>query len=212
MENVAAEFVARHEIKIGQQLQNSPTYLTAAIDTVLICGVYISQHAWRHWGKRVSQADIFTVQLVYNLTRERHYNAAIKIAEIAEKFPFETDEHRRMLAINHAIALRDSDRNAEMEKVLGLQDWSATSLRFRTVVAGVRSDFQLFDSLAPKAVAAGELQRFELATWLAFRTVRDKSSVYGSLVKSSDAQAANTPSQAAQSDVDASNSGDTPTK
>lgn len=176
LKKVGSEVAARMHAEEGKALRTDDEYLSSAIDTVFIVGVILSQLSWRKWHKdSVAAADAELIEVVFEALSDQRYTVVDKVALFAEKLPFHSDENRRIVIINHAIACRDTERKEAMEAVLSKCDWSACGLRFRIALAALRSDVDEVWRLVTRAAASEEIQRDDLEQWPLFRNIREQS-------------------------------------
>jgi hypothetical protein len=152
-------FIEQHAITEGSALLNSPEYIREAISSAVTLGFVLIQNAWRKWSKDHEQADMFAIRQIYDLLVARSYETVIAICVATEGLDLKVDQTRRIVIVNHAIALKHLDRLGDMNMLLDGVDWSASSLRFRTVLAAIREDIADFEDLGPRALASGELSR-----------------------------------------------------
>jgi hypothetical protein len=182
LQSVPKPFLAGHPLKEGDRLQNSSSYLRASIDGALILGYELLQHCWRKWGKAAVDAEEFSVHLSYRLLKDGRPDLAEQIANITEQFDAGSDQGRRSVIVNHAIAMRDTGRDDEMLRLLESIDWSAAALSFRVVVAALRGDVDTIKKLGPRALTSGELKKHDLARWPAFSKIRAEP-IYAELMQ-----------------------------
>src|SRR5207249_4190955 len=100
------------------------------------------------------------------------YQMVEELAKYAGQVRFESENVKRRVCINRAIALRDSGVKDGIEEVLSMYDWSAAALVFKVATAAVREHQDDLYDLLPRAVAGGELTRQDLEDWPLFRPFR----------------------------------------
>jgi hypothetical protein len=182
VDKVPQDLRDKWQIAEGRILVNSPEYLDSAISAVEAIGFLLIQHAWRKWDKvEIEAADKFAADQLFDALVEGRYVAALDLSRMAESIGLQSEERRRIVAVNRAIAFKSLDRDGEAMQVLDASDWSATSLRFRAVVAALRGELAEFEDLARRALSAGELTKEELLTWPAFAWIRNTAQ-YESLI------------------------------
>lgn len=167
---VAPELLDKYEAEEGKSLVVTKKYLTAAIDTLYVAGQTLVQLCWRKWDKGSTEdADTFIVTaILYELLREERFRLVIRMAERLKGARYATDRSKWMATVNHAIALRELERPNEMESVLSSIDWSTSPLEFRLSLCALRDEEEEFYQLLPRAVVAGEIERWELEDWPVF--------------------------------------------
>jgi len=178
LDKTTASLIAEHNAQTGKRLPISAEYLQRAIDITTCLGFVLIQHAWRRWGKESGSADDYAVGYVYELLVERRYQLAETVASVMSSFDVGTEEIRRIILINRAIALKSLARHDEMQQLLATFDWTATSLRFKVVLAALRDHEDEFFDLAKCALAAKELGRAEFEQWPAFSLLREHSDYF----------------------------------
>ncbi|WP_420126901.1 hypothetical protein [Longimicrobium sp.] len=179
-QNVSADLLERFAAKDGVQLRITEEYLGEALDMVEVCGMVLLQQCWRKWDKKETEAaDKFMMNATFDNLLEEQYRVVEQLAIYAAGVPFASDAEKRIVCVNHAIALRDSGRNNEIEAILGRYDWSACSLDFQLALAAVRMDEEGFYRLLPRAAAAGELTREQMLTWPLFLPYRNSERFAG---------------------------------
>jgi hypothetical protein len=174
LEKAPQSFIALNNITEGDTLENSPAYLDSAISAVEAIGFLLIQHSWRKWDKDdIGTADKFVADHIYDLLVDARYLAVLDLSEMVNEVGVESEERRRIILVNRAIALKNLDHASEALQLLDTVEWTAMSLRFRAVVAAVRGDLAKFEDAGCRAVLAGELTKQDLLTWPAFAPARD---------------------------------------
>lgn len=112
---------------LNRQFRVSKTYLLDAIDTLYVSGFILIQKSWRAWTSgHHKKADQQYVNVLFNLLSQERYDVAIRLSVFAAQFKMQWHESQ-MVAINHAIALRDTGQKDEMLDVLRPLDLSSAS-------------------------------------------------------------------------------------
>lgn len=173
LRQVSDELQATHEAKEGEELLSSEAYLLAAIDTIFIAGVALIQLCWRKWHRAtLDDADSMLIDALFDNLTESRYRVVERIAILAADFKYSTDENRRIIVINQAIALRDMDRREEMAALVAKEDWSSCGPQFRLALAALSGDGERFWEILPKAVAADGITEAQLREWPLFQNLR----------------------------------------
>ena len=103
---------------LNRQFRVSKTYLLDAIDTLYVSGFILIQKSWRAWTSgHHKKADQQYVNVLFNLLSQERYDLAIQLSVFAGQFKMQWYESQ-MVAINHAIALRDTGQKDAMREVL----------------------------------------------------------------------------------------------
>lgn len=174
LERVDSTLIEEYAATKDKRLRVSSNYFVAAMNVVEMAGIVLLQQCWRKW--RPDDRDSsegFLVDFTFDALVEERYDAVIEIAKYASAIPFENESRKRRVCINHAIALRDSGRESEVESLLSQYDWSGFQLLFRVALCAVRAQEEHFYQLLPRAIAAGEVTRENLEEWPLFRNFRE---------------------------------------
>jgi hypothetical protein len=156
-------------MKDGKKLDVTNEYLNKALDTVYISGVMLIQLCWRKWQKNSSEeADSVYISLIYEELLDKDYSCIKNLQNFSTGLKYETDRTKRVLVVNHAIALRELNEIEEMEDIINTLDWSSCSLEFRTALLALRKEESKLLDILPKAIAAKEIDRFALEQWPLF--------------------------------------------
>lgn len=175
LERVDVAIAEKVRATSGERLVTDNDYLAGALDLVEVIGTFLVQLCWRKWERSgADSADSVLIETVFESLVEGRFWTVERVAAFAEQLELGDDSTRRVICINHAIALRDSGRSPEVENVLRNFDWSAASLRFQMALLAVRDDADAFYGLLPRAIAAEEVALEELASWPLFRNLRDQ--------------------------------------
>lgn len=175
LSNVAASLKTEYDAAEGESLPVTRRYVDAAIDTVYVVGATLTQLCWRKWEKDSQErADFEIVQsLLYESLLAERFEFAARIAERLEDIKYETEKHAKMAIVNRAIALNRLNRTDEMERVLSLRDWSASSLDYRLALHALRNEEDALYELLPRAVDSGAVAKIDLERWPIFAPQRD---------------------------------------
>ena len=170
---VSPELIKEYEAEQGEPLFVTERYLTAAIDSIYVLGITLTQLCWRHWHKPSTEvADSVIIDRLYDSLVDGRFDLTAKLAQRCNGIRFATDDAARRAIINQAIALKQMGHSEEMEAILSSKDWSACGLGFKIALVALRDEDQVFYELLPKAVAAGELKDWYLREWPLFLSQR----------------------------------------
>jgi hypothetical protein len=162
------------EVKEGERLSVKDTYLNNAIDSIYLCGITLIQICWRKWGKEtVEAADTVYAHLLYEALQERQYNIINSLQDFSLKLEFSSDRDKRIVFVNHAIALREQKQHDKMKKLIDTLDWSSTSLEFRVALCALKEEKENLLKILPTAIAAKEIKKYHLEEWPLFAPFRE---------------------------------------
>lgn len=126
---------------IGRQYRVTNSYLLEAIDTLYFCGFILIQQCWRKWTKgHHRQADKHYVNALFNLLNQERYNLTIQLSQIPRHFGLQKHE-AQMVAINHAIALRDLGRQEEAFRVVSGFEAAPASKSVEIAICILKQDY-----------------------------------------------------------------------
>lgn len=162
------------EAQDGKRLDVTEEYLNKAIETIYLSGVILTQLCWRKWQKdSIDPAESVYINLLYEALQEREYDFVKLLQDFSLKLEYTSDRNRRVAIVNHAIALRELNRQEELNELLGTLDWSSCSLEFRAAIFALKGDKDNLLKILPKAIAANEIQRYHLEDWPLFDPFRE---------------------------------------
>jgi hypothetical protein len=162
-------------LSVGNKLEISSDYYEIAVSVILEFGVKLTQVIWRKLiPSQIEEADIELNQLAYRLITERMYREANTLLRFGlfEMKKHSTDLVRKMMVVNLANAEKLSGHKAEAEKILGDEDWSASTDKFIICVAAVRDDVETVTKLMKPAVDAKHLRVADFREWPVFEKLR----------------------------------------
>lgn len=160
-------------VAAGDQLVISAKYLNRSIDIVSELGWKLIQVVWR----KLSPDEIDTAAASlnhesYELLLRRRFRLARTMLRFGLDFKKQgSEETRRMMVVNLAIAEKSLENIEEVTKILTEEDWSATSNKFRICVAAVQGDVKTVLAWLPK-ISDEEVSKNEFREWPAFQWVR----------------------------------------
>lgn len=161
------------EMEIGKRLDVSEDYLNQAIETIYLSGVKLTQLCWRKWQKdSIETAESVYINLLYESLQEHQYDFIKALQDFSLTLDYTSDRNKRVAIINHAIALRELNQPDDLNKLLGVLDWSSCSLEFRAALFAIKGEKENLFRILPKAIAAKEIQKFHLEEWPLFEPFR----------------------------------------
>lgn len=159
--------------KEGAVLPLTTEYLAEAIDRVFVSGVLLLQATWLHWDPNDKEKAVAVlIHHIYESLRESRFEAVKALAAFGYDIRRVPDILRKVIIVNHAIALRETGDQEKMKEVMKKSDWSSASLRFKVAVDILEGRFE--DALASirKALAVQEVTVYDLKEWPLFSPFR----------------------------------------
>ena len=178
-------FTCNKKQKLGTRLYVEPSYFQSSAHCLMEIGVKLAHVLWRKLAPTDrDEADINLISIIYDLLVKAKYRLAADLAQFGTCTikSHSSDEKRRILVINHAIALKFSGDPEKCNKVLGAEDWSATADEFRLAIAVLTENF---DEAANIMKSIGNDKRpgkLEYREWPVFRDFR-KTSLFNTTYK-----------------------------
>ncbi len=174
LSNVADGLIEEYAATEGETLPVTGRYVDAAVDTVYTVGASLIQLCWRKWDKATAERADYEIvhELLYKSLRAERFQLVARIAERLKNIDYDKEKWAKMAIVNRAIALRELGRTREMEQVLSLRDWSASSRDYRLALHALRNEEEELYALLPRAVAAGDVTRRNLEEWPVFAPQR----------------------------------------
>jgi hypothetical protein len=174
LDGVSKEYIKQNNIKEGDTLECTGNYLSDAIDTICICGTILIQQAWRKWNeKNTKNAESVINSYTYDLLIEKRWNLVERLAEYASGLQFISEADARIIIINHAIALKEQNKLAEMESLLSKKDWSSQAIKFHVAIFALKEQYSFMIPYLRKSVAADEIGKDAIKEWPLFRWFRE---------------------------------------
>jgi hypothetical protein len=169
LNGVSQELTKEYGATDGEVLALSNEYLLAAIDTVELVSIMLTQVCWRKWEDAVG-ADRWMDQLTFEGLCDGRFGYVEKLGRFSEEVKIATEATRRIVVINHAIALRESGKADLGKALIEKFDWSAASHKFLLARAVLLEKRERFLELLPLTIASKELESENLEEWPLFRT------------------------------------------
>jgi hypothetical protein len=173
LERVHPDLVKLFGAEEGKALKLEDDYLTSAIDAAFLAGVALSQLCWRKWQPAfIAKADSELIEAIYDELQSERYLLVIDLTQFAESLTLADDENRKIIIVNHAIALRDTNRRDELNALLAATDWTSCNLRFRVALHVLRGEESETLEVLRRAVAAKEIGPQDVKEWPLFLPLR----------------------------------------
>ncbi|MEX2553628.1 MAG: hypothetical protein WD627_11590, partial [Actinomycetota bacterium] len=147
------------DVQVGDITKIGPAYLFAATFLVFEVGVKLAQTLWRKaLPDELATADRHLNNTIFDLLWDEEWIAAERLGEYARQLPnMQRDADRRIAAINHAIALRQLNKNEDALSVLADFDWGETvSAEFRLAERILAEDYESAERLFRMVGGDGE--------------------------------------------------------
>jgi len=184
LQNVSKEIVEKQKIVDGSTIKVSEEYLNKAIDYIFLCGIILIQQCWRKWRKEeLDLADSALIDATFESLIEKRYDIVNEIAGYAKDVNFEIDRSRRVVTINHAIALKQLHEAEKMEEVLSKHDWSSCSIEFEVALCALRNEEKKLVELLSRAIPAKAIKQDYLLDWPLFMEFRNSPEFEEFMVK-----------------------------
>jgi hypothetical protein len=162
-------------IELGTKLTVSNEYYSTAVDIICEIGIKLCYVLRRKFAKdERGTADQAMNEFCYDLIVRRKYGLAEAILSFSSQVFKKggSDSCRRMMIINLANTIRLQKRQAEADKLLDSEDWSAVNDEFAISVTAVRGDMDGLVALMEKIGARGRPNAEDYRTWPVFRGMR----------------------------------------
>jgi hypothetical protein len=172
--NIDQALVAQEAI--GKWVVIGPTYLRSARDVLFEIGFRSIQIAWRKArpDQKKQQSKMLKDTGIELLKRE-DYDLAKNLYAFALELRDLTDQDRKHLAINSAIAHKFSGSEETANKILDAIDWSASESKYKMAVAVIREDYPRVISLMSGVPTEGEgsVSAKDYRQWPLFKAIRN---------------------------------------
>lgn len=166
------------EIRIGKQLSVDRQYFENAHECVFEIGIKLAQVLWRKVSpENLEKADSALVSIIYDLLSEGRYRLARVLSDFAVGLPrHSSEEHRLTMVINRAQAYKWSGDENKVAEIVGEEDWTASSVKFRLAQAVLLNRFDDAIRIMKEMGKAGEVSKLEYRDWPLFKEVRKMES------------------------------------
>lgn len=112
---------------INEELKASSEYCTEAFEVLYEISLKLTHVLWRKFvPEEREEADEHLNQVIYDLLIDNKYKLAITFSDFATDVirKFSTEQLRKFIIINKAIALKMQKKHKECKKVIENEDWS----------------------------------------------------------------------------------------
>lgn len=162
--------------KLGSIVNISRSYLTSSLSILSEFAILTIFVLWRkHLPKEKSAAFDSLVEISFECIGSYRARLASRICEFALSLKNSgiKEAQRLRLVVNLASAHLHMKEEEEAKRVLGKEDWSATSDDFQISVAALRKDIQEVNRLLPMIKASDRLSAHEFRIWPVFDFIKD---------------------------------------
>jgi hypothetical protein len=161
-------------IERGQELQVTQAYFQEAYDCIIEIGVKIVHTLWRKvLPSDRENADINLNRVCYDLLAENRFMLARKLLDFAvEQKKHSSEQHRRIFVINRAQAYKWSGDDLACRRIVGAEDWTASSDSFRLAAKVLLDEYEDAAAIMRKVGPNGEPKRNEYRDWPLFSAFR----------------------------------------
>jgi hypothetical protein len=164
--------------KLNNKIQISQTYFQESSDLLAELGVKLSQVLWRKLKpEEAGKADASLIDMTFDMIVAEQYRPAIAILSFALKPPMKFIEARSRLIciVNLSLAYKLAGDSDKSQKIVDVEDWSASSLDFQMAVAVLRDQFDVAAKLMKRMGKSGEVEKENYEMWPLFREFRKDS-------------------------------------
>jgi glutaredoxin len=121
------KFISECTGDINEELEANPDYCKKAYEILFEISVKLTHVLWRKFApKEKKEADIHLNQVIFDLLVDGQYQLAIIICDFATEVlkKFSTEQLRKFIIINKAIAFKLLDKEPECKRVIQNEDWT----------------------------------------------------------------------------------------
>jgi hypothetical protein len=132
------------KLKVGHQLTVTPEYFNMACLVVYSIGVEFGQVLWRKIEPdNLEEIDASLLNMTAELIENGNNFTAGKLLDFTEKFDkFSSDQLKRMLTINRALAMKFGKAQDKANKLIDSVDWSSSDKEFKLAVAIIKNNLK----------------------------------------------------------------------
>jgi len=161
---------------LGEVVKLSHSYMTSSLSILSEFAILTIFMLWRkHVPTEKDKCFDAINEVAFNCITSHQSRLASRLCEFALSLKNSgvKEAPRLRLVVNLASAFMHLDDDTEATKVLGREDWSATSDDFQISVAALRKDVDEVNRLLPMIKAAGRLSASEFRIWPVFNFIKD---------------------------------------
>jgi hypothetical protein len=161
--------------QIGQKLGITPKYFRASVETLLEFGMKLIQVVWRKLVPAdINDADGELNEFAYRLITRRRYSAAATMLSFGlyEMKKHGNDAIRKMMVVNYANAVKLGGDKVQAERILGEEDWSASTDDYKICVAAVKGETATVIKMMKAVVESEKMKIASFREWPVFETIR----------------------------------------
>lgn len=163
-------------IVLGKRLYANNKYLLRAIDVIAELVVKMTHVLWsKIFKEHQEKIDFNIIKISYDLLNRKKYKLVIDVLTLftSKSAKHESEESKRYMIINMAIALKSLNEEKKCKELLGKYDWSAVSNLFKMAEKILTDDFENAVILMRKAYISEELSKENMIEWPLFNNFRD---------------------------------------
>jgi len=169
------EFKIPEDTIVDSKLALSPKYLFDSCNLIIEVILKLGQTIWRKLlPQELEKADKQLISIQYDFLRQSDWRSAIMAGDYAISLPhYASAVNSIILLINLIIALKNSKRDEQVNKLLDSQDWSALCNDFRIAEKVLREDFDAALDIMEKIGMKGDfINEHAYHVWPLFREFR----------------------------------------
>jgi hypothetical protein len=165
------------DIKVGSELHASIDYMVEAHSCIFDMGVQLAHVLWRKKSPQTrNDADDNLNEIIFELLLDRSYKLAIRIADFAVNTlkRFSSEQIRRMLVVNRALAYKWSGNEKTAVKIINVEDWTATADQFKLAESVILEDYNEADAIVKRIGNNGSVSAQAYREWPLFLKYRER--------------------------------------
>ena len=178
--NTCSKLNLKHikDIRIGTELWVPQDYFEDAFSTVYELGFKLGQVLWRKIiPNEIEDADLQIINISFDLLDLEKNELAYKICHFGSEVlkNVHSEEFRRIMLINKAIALKWLGEEEESKNLINSLDWSGWSLKYKLAVSTLNQDFEkTYDIMREIGPNHRDISSVEYRDWPLFREIRQE--------------------------------------
>jgi len=154
-----AKFKFKEKLFIGDQLEIGDEYFFKSCQLITEVAVMLGQTLWRKTiPKELEEADEHLSNTIFYFLNMEQWSKAIRLSKFALSLrKISTDMRERIFTINYAIALKATNKENELQKILAQKDWTATNYEFKLAYAILTDNYKDAHDLMKKIGKESEI-------------------------------------------------------